>query len=141
MHNNPSNLIVAVSEALGRRLDKRKFMDRLIMQKGCYILNTWGFGPFYKYRLYIRGPYSSELADDYYEIKRLNNSTDIPVDAIDELSKIFSKGVDYTEAYATVLLVKRNNPDRSNADILKKSMEIKPHLKNEVREACSSILT
>ena len=141
MHNNPSNLIVAVSEALGRRLDKRKFMDRLIMQKGCYILNSWGFGPFYKYRLYIRGPYSSELADDYYEIKRLNNSTDIPVDAIDELSKILSKGVDYTEAYATVLLVKRNNPDRSNADILKKSMEIKPHLKNEVREACSSILT
>lgn len=141
MHNNPSNLIVAVSEALGRRLDKRKFMDRLIMQKGCYILNSWGFGPFYKYRLYIRGPYSSELADDYYEIKRLNNSTDIPADAIDELSKIMSKGVDYTEAYATVLLVKRNNPDRSNADILKKSMEIKPHLKNEVREACSSILT
>ena len=141
MHNNPNNLIVAVSEALGRRLDKRKFMDRLIMQKGCYILNSWGFGPFYKYRLYIRGPYSSELADDYYEIKRLNNSTDIPVDAIDELSKILSKGVDYTEAYATVLLVKRNNPDRSNADVLKKSMEIKPHLDNEVREACSSILT
>ena len=141
MHNNPSNLIVAVSEALGRRLDKRKFMDRLIMQKGCYILNSWGFGPFYKYRLYIRGPYSSELADDYYELKKIGDSTDIPDNVILGLSEILAKGIEYTEAYATVLLVKTVNPGCSDSEIMETAMRIKPKLKNEVAEACSSILT
>ncbi len=140
MHNDPSDLIVAVSKALGRKLDIRKFHDRLLMQKGCYILNTWGYGPYYRYGLYIRGPYSSELADDYYEISSLSNSTTIPSEAISKLSEIMSKGIGYTEAYATVLLVKRNNPDRTDKEIFDKSLNIKPHLEKEVTEACASIL-
>ncbi len=140
MHDDPSNLIVAVSKALGRDIDRRKFTDRLLMQKGCYILNTWGYGPFYRYGLYIRGPYSSELADDYYEMGSLSGSTTVPKDAITKLSAIMDKGVDYTEAYATVLLVKKNNPTRSNEDIFNKAVDIKPHLKKEVTEACASIL-
>ena len=110
------------------------------MQKGCYILNTWGYGPYYRYGLYIRGPYSSELADDYYEIGRLSNSTTVPLEAISKLSEIMSKGIEYTEAYATVLLVKRNNPGRTDKEIFDKSLNIKPHLKKEVTEACASIL-
>ena len=43
----------------------------------------------------------------------IDGSTDVPVDSIDRLSNIVNKGVGYTEAYATVLLVKNNNPDRS----------------------------
>lgn len=140
MHNDPSDLIVAVSKALGRKLDRRKFNDRLLMQKGCYILNSWGYGPYYRYGLYIRGPYSSELADDYYEIGRLSNSTTIPSDAISKLSEIMNKGIEYTEAYATVLLVKRNNPGRTDKEIFDKSLNIKPHLEKEVTEACASIL-
>ena len=141
MHNNPSNLIVAISKALGRNLNKRKFDDRLMMQKGCYILNRWGYGPEYRYSLYIRGPYSSELADDYYELKNVGNTTDVPEEKINELSAIMKKGVDYTEAYATVMLVKENNPRRSNEEILYKSLDIKPHLEKEVREACKSVLS
>lgn len=140
MHNDPSNLIVAVSKALGRKLDRGKFNDRLLMQKGCYILNSWGYGPYYRYGLYIRGPYSSELADDYYEIDRLSNSTTVPSEAILKLSEIMGKGIGYTEAYATVLLVKRNNPGRSDKEIFDKSLDIKPHLEKEITEACASIL-
>ena len=141
MHHDPSMLIAAVSKALGRKLDKNRFNDRLIMQKGCYILNRWGYGPEYRYGLYIRGPYSSELADDYYGMEVSNGPTDVPNHVIDELSGILKKGIGYTEAYATVLLVKENNPTRDNETIMNKALSIKPRLKSEVMEACSSILT
>ncbi len=139
MHKDPRNLLVAVSRALGRDLDKRKFEDRLLMQKGCYILNSWGFGDMYRYSLYIRGPYSSELADDYYELRDIGSTTDIPEESISRLSEILSKGVDYTEAFATVLLVRNNNPGRSGAEVRSKALSIKPHLKDEILEACGSL--
>ncbi len=141
MHDNPSNLIFAVSKALGRKLNRSRFNDRLMMQKGCYILNSWGYGPFYNFSLYIRGPYSPELADDYYEMRELDCHTSVPESDIMKLAGIMGKGVRYTEAYATVLLVKDSNPTGSNQTIFNKSLSIKPHLEFEIREACSSILT
>ena len=140
MHNDPSNLITAVSMALGRQLNKNRFNDRLLMQKGCYILNRWGYGPEYRYSLYIRGPYSPDLADDYYELNRIGEFTDVPAERIEELSTIMSKGIGYTEAYTTVLIVKQNNPDRTNEELLKKALDVKPHLKKEVMEVWQSVL-
>ena len=140
MYSNPNGLIFAVSKALGRKLDRRKYRDRLIMQKGCYLLNTWGYGPFYRYKLFIRGPYSSELADDYYEVNDLGETTSIPEEKIAELAKILEKGDRYVEAYATVLLVKANNPGRTNEVIFNKAVDIEPKLISEVKEACDSIL-
>lgn len=64
MHNDSRRFLAAVMRAVGHNLDVNDFNDRLTMQNGCYILNSWGFGPRYKYGLYIRGPYSRELADD-----------------------------------------------------------------------------
>ena len=140
MYSNPNGLIFAVSKALGHKLDRRKYRDRLIMQKGCYLLNTWGYGPFYRYKLFIRGPYSSELADDYYEVNDLGETTSIPEEKIAELAKILEKGDRYVEAYATVLLVKANNPGRTNEVIFNKAVDIEPKLISEVKEACDSIL-
>ena len=140
MYSNPNGLIFAVSKALGRKLDRRKYRDRLIMQKGCYLLNTWGYGPFYRYKLFIRGPYSSELADDYYEVNDLGETTSIPEEKIAELAKILEKGDRYVEAYATVLLVKANNPGRTNEVIFNKAVDIEPKLISEVKEVCDSIL-
>ena len=50
MHNDPRSLIVAVNKAAGRKLKyNNKWNDYLLMQKGCYLLNTWGYGPEYSY--------------------------------------------------------------------------------------------
>jgi len=133
-------LVAAVASAVGHRLDVNKFNDRLTMQKGCYILNSWGYGPVYDYGLYIRGPYSRELADDYYEIKSIPAMTTIPAEAIDNLKAIFDKGIGYAEAYATVLLIKRNSVNAEPEKILSRALELKPHLKSEVREACASLM-
>lgn len=139
------NLIYAVSKAVKHELDVEKFDDRLAMQKGCYILNDWGYGPRYKYRLYIRGPYSSELADDYYEMSKKNGnapvSTTVSPDDIDKLSRIFDKGLKFVEAYATVMLVKTNNPGIPSDEVRDTALSIKPHLKAEVMEASSLLLS
>ena len=140
MHNDPSSLIVAISKAMNRNLNKNRFNDRLLMQKGCYILNSWGFGPMYRYGLYIRGPYSSELADDYFEMTNPGKTTYVPEEVIRNLSKIMRRGIEFTEAYATVLMIKNNNPGKSYIDIRNRALGIKPHLKKEIAEVCPLIL-
>lgn len=141
MHSDSKNLIAAVSKAIGHDLDVDAFDDRLTLQKGCYILNSWGYGPRYNFGLYVRGPYSSDLADDYYEIKDLiPDSTTIPNETIDKLAEIFDKGLEYAEAYATVLLVKNNSPGAPSESIRKRAMELKPRLKKEVKEASKCLL-
>ena len=134
-------LVAAVAEAAGRKLDVKRFNDRLIMQKGCYILNSLGVGPIYDYGLYIRGPYSRELADDYYEIKDIPAETNVSADKIEALKCIFDKGIGYAEAYATVLLLKRNNVGADPERILDRALELKPNLDSEVREAYASLLS
>ncbi|MEM1598226.1 MAG: hypothetical protein QXP31_06540 [Pyrobaculum sp.] len=46
------------------------FEARLRVQKAVYLLQACGFGFNYDFDLYIRGPYSSALADDYMAIAR-----------------------------------------------------------------------
>jgi hypothetical protein len=141
MNNDPRNLFAAVKKATGKKLNIDKFNDRLMIQKGCYILNRWGYGPIYKYGLYIRGPYSSDLAHDYYDLGGfVGEYTDVPESVISDLSEIIGKGVRYAEAYSTILLVRENNPTKSPEYVLKKTLDIKPHLDAEVREAFASAM-
>lgn len=141
MHNDSRRLLSAVSKAVGRDLNVSEFEDRLTLQKGCYILNSWGFGPMYKFSLYIRGPYSSDLADDYYEVGTVEaGCTDVPVEAIRELSNIFADGIRYAEAYSTVLLIKNNSPGASYSSIENRALELKPYLEAEVKRAAECLL-
>lgn len=141
MHYNPSSLIIAVSKACEHFPDVEKFSDRLAMQKGCYILNSWGYEPIYRYSLYIRGPYSSELADDYYEMRgEISGDTDVSERDLSRLKELYNKGLPYVEAYATVLLLKNSNPNVASNKILDRALELKPRLEKEVREACASLL-
>lgn len=56
------------------------FEDRIKSQKTQYFSQLFGVAPAYYFRLYIRGPYSSQLADDLYQIKRDGNLDDVGVD-------------------------------------------------------------
>lgn len=66
MKGETLDLFKAVAAACGHDLKVNEFDDRLTLQRGCYILNSWGFGPFYYFDMYMRGPYSSNLAEEYY---------------------------------------------------------------------------
>lgn len=141
MYDDARKLMAAVSKSAGHGLDADDPDDRLTMQNGCYILNSWGFGPMYRFNLYFRGPYSVELDDDHRSLgNELGGTTDVPDEAAERLSEIFGKGLSYAEAYTTVLLVKNNSPGASYSSIHKRALELKPYLSKEVEEACFSIL-
>lgn len=141
MDNDIRRLFAAVATAIGHDLKVGKFDDRLSLQKGCYILNSWGYGPFFKFNMYIHGPYSSSLADEYYRIGDITfTETDVPADRVEDLSHIFEKGLPYAEAYATLMMIRNNSPGASYDGIIKRANELKPHLKEEIEEASASLL-
>ena len=141
MTGGTSDLFNAVAIACGHDLKVSEFNDRLTLQKGCYILNSWGYGPKYPFNMYIRGPYSSELAGEYYKYGVITRGkTGVPEDALSKLAEIYSKGIGYAEAYATVLMIKTNSKGASSEDVLKRAMDLKPRLKAEVAEAAACLL-
>jgi len=49
---------------------ENNFRARLRLQKTIYLLQALGFPTGYEFSMYIRGPYSPELANDYMELAR-----------------------------------------------------------------------
>ena len=52
----------------GFRFDIEKFEHRLMLQKYVFISKFFGFNHGYSHSIYLRGPYSPALADDYYKL-------------------------------------------------------------------------
>ena len=140
MREGTESLLAAVAKAADHSLDLGDPEDHLAIHRGCYILNSLGHGPVYDYRLYVKGPYSPELAEDLRLIKAIPEETDIPPEAVNALRNILERGTTYTEAYATVLLIRNKNLGVSPERILNRALELKPNLDSEVREACASLL-
>lgn len=141
MNNDVRRLFAAVATAIGRDLKIDVFDDRLSLQKGCYILNAWGYGPSFKFNMYVHGPYSSSLADQYYKIGDITfRETNIPEKAIRDLHDVFSKGLPYVESYATLMMIRDNSPNATYEGIIKRALELKPHLKKQIEEASASLL-
>ena len=95
----------------------------------------------YRFNMYVRGPYSTTLADEYYRIGDVTfRDTTVPDEAVDNLRSIFSKGLRYAEAYTTVLMLKNKNPNAPYNRIKERALELKPHLSSEIEEASLSLL-
>ena len=60
----------------GFDFDIEKFEHRLMLQKYVFISKFFGFNHDYSYRIYLRGPYSPALADDYYKLADFYSSYD-----------------------------------------------------------------
>ena len=52
----------------GFKFDIEKFEHRLMLQKYVFISKFLGFNHGYLHSIYLRGPYSPALADDYYKL-------------------------------------------------------------------------
>ena len=58
----------ALERKTGHKFNIEKLEDRLLIQKIVYIARFFGIDLGYHFDCYIRGPYSSELANDYYKL-------------------------------------------------------------------------
>ena len=89
-------------------------------------------------RPYIRGPYSSDLADDCRELlkgKGVTYRSDAPPDKICELSEIMDRGTSFVEAYAALKFALLHNPGMDKDKVIKFVIGMEPHLEEKIREA------
>jgi uncharacterized protein YwgA len=140
MGGEAKDLICAVEAAANGDISTGRFNDRVLMQKGCFILNEWGVGPKFNFSMYVRGSYSSDLADVYCAIKgNVPKDTSVDTATVSRLSDIIGRGPKYSEAYATAMLARKHNPKKSREDVVRIVNTLKPKLMSETEEASLSV--
>jgi uncharacterized protein YwgA len=127
---------------LGFDFNVDEFTDRLKIQKYVFLSKYFGWEHGYSYNLYIRGPYSKELADDYYNLPGIMLSEPIEysiptLDVNGFVDFIHDKDENWLESAATILSVFRYNkgkiPEREAAGFaLSRTKELKPKISSDV---------
>lgn len=112
------------------------FISRLRMQKYVYLARFFDIDLGYKYNLYLRGPYSPSLAEDYYNLTGMDKVADII--SIPNFGKFADlvKGKDYKwlEIASTILFIWENNmrkawsgEDELKTFVISRTSDIKSH--------------
>ena len=105
------NFIIILKKNIDFCFDIKKFEDRIKLQKYVFIAKFFGLKHSYKYNMYIRGPYSSNLADDYYELEKNENdpvSDYLDLNIEDFSSLVKDKEVEWLESATTMLSLYSN---------------------------------
>jgi len=126
------------------------FRDRLIIQKITHISQFLGLGLNYDFNLYIKGPYSPQLTEDYYKFHNnesisslnLSSASSLSNEEINYLKKIknmiFSQPlfkshkVDLLQAISTIMYFIRDTPSLSDEDLILKTKNEKPYLTDRI---------
>ncbi len=137
MSGHAKELIRYLSE-LGIKIDSSSFESREKAQKLAFILQNILGHKLYDFSFYIKGPYSSELAKDYFDksddFRNGNSDYKLSNSELEELKRIkpitAKLSVEDLEIIASLLfLEKYMGLDEDEAE--KKLKDIKPHLKIE----------
>jgi len=98
------DFIAKLKNKIGFSFNIDDFGDRLKLQKYVFLAKHFGFNHNYHYNLYIRGPYSSDLADDYYNVSNegifQNDSLNIENGFFDLIE---GKTIEWLESATTML--------------------------------------
>ena len=86
---------------------------RLRIQKAAYLLKHLGVEPFAKYdfSLYINGPYSPELAREYFSEKIEEEAPEIDNDILELLEWFMNHGDKWLEIATSILMIRERYPD------------------------------
>ena len=113
---------------------RNDFNFRLKVQKFVYIAKYFGWNHSYKYSLYIRGPYSSALADEYYNEEILMYSP-LEIDGFDSDSFnefVEGKSIHYLESASTILYYMVSEKNFTRDDAINKLHVIKSYIDSEI---------
>ena len=131
--NELKNFIEFLSNKVGFTFNINNFDHRIKLQKYVFLAKEFGWNHSYHYNIYLRGPYSSKLAKDYYD---LDDATPEPIVMLDEnafVDLITRKDISWLEV-ATTLLSLHNSYRR-----LYSGRELKNNVINRTLELKSSI--
>lgn len=129
--------LIFLTEKCNFNFDLGSFDHRLMLQKYVYIAGKFGWKHGYDYTLYIRGPYSRGLADDYYKLNEANIhhlqkiSDNFEEEKFTDLIK--NRNISWLEAGTTILLVHKSYKHSYKG----KNLELQ--VKDTVQELKSSI--
>jgi uncharacterized protein YwgA len=111
------------------KFDNKYFNHRLKLQKYVYLANCFKFHTTYNYSLYLHGPYSSTLADDYYAIKHFDDKTPLEIDA-NFLRLVKGKSEEWLELAATIVMIKQRYTHINNEKLIGLVKTAKPYATN-----------
>lgn len=105
-----NDLVAYFEEALDWEFDVEEFKDRFRMQKYVYFAREYGLDVPYEYNIYRHGPYSPQLAEDYYEINgegdSKKGSASWDTDSFEQFVR--NREDDWLEVAATIRKMERN---------------------------------
>jgi uncharacterized protein YwgA len=118
--------------------DKNKdYRGRFFTQKTVFLAKAMGMNLTYSFTPYVSGPYSHDLACDYYanadKMEALNSNYKLSNQEIEILEKIKSCSGIYDrmtlmEATTTTVYLKQHSPQLSDDDLFVELKRLKPHL-------------
>mgnify|MGYP001626436240 CR=1 FL=1 len=109
-------------------LNPEDFESRLNLQKYVFIARRFGLDLGYDFPMYIRGPYSPDMADDYYSLP----SETEPLPEFDKegfLNLVKGKDFDWLDACATILMIYEDTGNLEWA--IERTAELKPWISKE----------
>jgi uncharacterized protein YwgA len=119
--------------------NKNLFNNRLKVQKYVFIANEFGFGATYNYSLYIHGPYSSSLADDYYGIDNFQEKAALELD--DRFVKLVKgKSEEWLELAATIIMIKKRYASITHDNLIGLVKTVKPYAERDCLKNIIDIL-
>lgn len=135
-----SKFIKALEKKGLLKFDIKNFDTRFKIQKYVFLAMPLGFNLKYDYSLYLKGPYSTDLANDYYAI---DPKKDFKVDSTvydNIVEKLFhftsNKDSEWLEIAATMLslsqnYVKKYSKNYNKSELIEHTIFIKPWAKRE----------
>lgn len=112
------------------------FISRLRLQKYVYLAKFFDIDLGYTYNLYLRGPYSPALAEDYYNLTEMDKVADIiSISNFGEFADLVrGKDHKWLEIASTILFIWENNmrkewssEDKLKTFIITRTSDIKSH--------------
>ena len=110
--------------------DKRRFNHRLKLQKYVFIARNFGFITPYNYSLYIHGPYSSNLADDYYHIGSYEDKEAAELDSR-FVKLVKNKSEVWLELATTIIMIKERYENISYNKLIDLVKTTKPFARSD----------
>lgn len=133
--------LVGIFDKLGLKLDVTTFEHRLRIQKIVYILQLHReFRKYldYRFNLYIRGPYSPDLASVYYGISEEVHPSNVELseEALRYGREVVSKDNEYLEVASTLVeAMKVNQSEIDDEELVELVHWLKPYYgENKIRE-------
>lgn len=128
--------IKAAFELLNERWDMGSFEGRFVIQKVTYLLKILGMDINYRFSLYIKGPYSTQLASDYYDPKIIVENAMLTDKEKEIVNKLFteisnvlvSRDLELLEALVTASYIIKEQGVLSNDELFERIKKLKPYL-------------